>query len=104
MHRLHPQRCEREQERRADGESRVAGENDLLSLEPVRGVSADQEEDYSRKELRQPNQTEIERPLGDVVNLPAHGHRLHLRGRHRQESPELVVAKACVPECSFGGL
>jgi len=61
-----------------------------------------QEQEDNRQELRQADQTKIEWLACDLIDLPAHGDRLHLQGgdkkeaRHREQR-EIGVAEGNQP-------
>ena len=47
------------------------------------------EQQNPRQKLRQPDQSQIQRALGDLVDLPSHCDRLHLYRRHDHETRNL---------------
>ena len=63
------------------------------AIEAIHDVPGDQEEKNARKKLCETHQAEIERTLGDFVNLPAHRHRLHFQRENHAETRYLEEAK-----------
>ena len=49
----------------------VAGREHVAPFEPVGRVPGDREQQNSGQKLRQPHIAKIERPLGDLVDLPS---------------------------------
>ena len=91
-------RAQHEQHRKADRKTRVANRKHFAAFEPVRGVPGNRKQQNRRQKLRQPHKAQIERPFRDLVNLPAHGHRLHLDRRHNQKSRNLKQHKSGMSE------
>src|SRR5436190_21173972 len=58
-------------------------------LETIRRMSRDREEQNCWQELCQPHISKVEGPLGDLVDLPSHGHSLHLDRGDDQKSGDL---------------
>jgi hypothetical protein len=63
-------------------------------------LTSEQKEQQTGEKLRQPGQTQVKRAARDLVNLPADGYGLHLKGRHGEESGSLKESKIRVLECS----
>ena len=74
-----------EQEHR---DHRVAGERDerQLAREAVGEVAGREREQRQRRELREPDQAQVERVRGDLEDLPADRDGGHLRGRARRDA------------------
>ena len=75
-------------------ESAVAQSDQLAAVEAVRDMSGDQKQQHAGKKLGQADQPEIQRPPGDLVDLPSHGDRLHLQRGHDKKSRGLVEVKS----------
>src|SRR5580692_177689 len=56
-------------------------------------MAGDEKEEDPGQELCQSHEPEIERPLGDFVDLPADRNRLHLVGEHDREAGRLEKHK-----------
>jgi len=50
------------------------------------------------KKLRQTDQPEIERPLGNFIDLPADSNSLHFRGNHNKKTRRLKFQKSGIAE------
>src|SRR5258708_2857373 len=100
---MHPALGEREQQCEAEGESGVAGGEHVAPFKAVGGVSRNWEEQNCRQELRQANKAEIERTLGDLVDLPSDGDRLHLDGGNNQEPRDLEENERAMSEGGASG-
>src|SRR5579883_3268115 len=66
----------------------------MFAIETVRDVAGEKKQDNAGKELRQPGQAQVERPVRNVVNLPADGNRLHLGAKDDAKSRNLVEAES----------
>jgi hypothetical protein len=86
---MHTALREREQQGEAHRESGIAGGEHVAAFEAVGGVAGNRKQQDSREKLREADVAEIERALGDFVDLPSHGHRLHLDGDDDQKSRDL---------------
>ena len=64
----------------------IARRENRFSIVAVRDLSGRQHQHDERQELREPDQAEIERILGDRIHLPAHRDALHLY-RERGDEP-----------------
>ena len=62
-----------------------------------------QEQQKPRQKLRKTHQTQVQRPLGDLVDLPPHRNRLHLQGDFDQESSQLVNGEVRISERDITG-
>ena len=79
-----------QQKQRAEGETAVAPDEKPATVEDVGGVSGEEKQDDAGCKLGQADVSEIERALGDFVNLPSHGNGLHLDRHDDEESGERV--------------
>ncbi len=79
-------RRERQQQQCAQALEREARGEDAAAVEAVRDVARRQHQQHERQELRQPDQTEVERIARDRVDLPADRHGLHLHRERREEA------------------
>ena len=59
----------------------------------VRSVAGHQEQKYPGKKLCQPYQAKVERPPRDLIHLPAHRDRLHLKRGNDEKSRHLIKRK-----------
>ena len=66
-------------------------------------MSRNQKQEHAGQKLGQADQSEIERPPGDLVHLPSHCHRLHFQGGHDKESRGLVDGEVGVGERDAAG-
>ncbi len=80
---------DRKQHRKTNRKPDITQDQQISSIESIRHVPGNQKEDDARKELRQPNQSEIEWPFRYFVHLPTHGDRLHLGRNHDAEPRQL---------------
>ena len=87
-----------EQQRRAHAKSSVAGHQQFSPVERVRRMPRDQKQQDARRELGQPHQAQVERPLRDFVDLPADRDRLHLEAGYDQKTSQLVKRKVRIRE------
>ncbi len=94
---------DRQQQRRADRESRVADGENLAAVEAVGRVPRHEKKQDAGKELREAHEAEIERTLRDFVDLPADRDRLHFRGKHDAESRDLIEHKSGIGERDTSG-
>ena len=72
-------------------------------VEAVRDMSRDQKQKHAGQKLGQADQSEIQRPPGDLVDLPSHRDRLHLQRGHDKESRCLVNGEVGIGECNAAG-
>ena len=79
-----------EQKRGAEAEAGITPHQQLAAVEDIGGVSGEEKQDEARQKLGQPNVSEIDRALGDLVDLPSHGNRLHLQRDDDEEARERV--------------
>lgn len=64
----------------------LAGDDNPASVMLVRRVACGKNERNHGKELCQPHKPERSGAVSEGINLPAHGHGLHLRGKSRQRA------------------
>ena len=64
--------------------------HDLPPVDAVGEVAGRQRQDERRKELREPDVAEVERPPREVVHLPAHGDGNDLSADHPGEPRGLI--------------
>ena len=87
------------QEQSGDGSERhVTALENALPREPVCRLPGHQKQQDPRQELSQPHQAQIERAMGQSVDLPAHGHCLHFAGDGGQHARRHVVSEIRVPK------
>jgi hypothetical protein len=86
---MHAALREYEQQGEAKRESGVAGGEHVAAREAVGGVAGEWEQQNAREKLGEADVAEIERPLSDFVDLPAHGHRLHFDGDNDEKPRNL---------------
>src|SRR6266852_7243803 len=91
-------RGDQEQQRRAQGVALVGKANHLAAVVAVGDVSGHQKQDDAGKKLREADEAEVQRTLGDFVDLPSDGHGLHLRGEDDAESRYLEEDEAGISE------
>ena len=99
-------RQDRDQQSDHDHVGQVAGDLDALAVEPVGRQAGDQEQRQRRGELREPDQSEVHRVSGDLVDVPADrdGQGLHgdgVAGPPADEQQEVAVAQE---RRRFGGV
>ncbi len=87
-----------EQQGRAHAKSRIAGHQQFSPVERIRRVPRDKKQQDARRELGQAHQAQVERPLGDFVDLPADRDRLHLQSGNDQKTSQLVEGKVRIRE------
>ena len=75
-----------EEERRAKGEAHVTENYKAAAIEAIDGVPGGKKKGDAGKKLGEADQSEIEGALGDFVNLPADGDRLHLERRNNTKA------------------
>jgi hypothetical protein len=76
---------EKEQQQRAQRKGGVATLQNALPGDAVGNVARNQKQKDAGQELRQPNESKIERPVRNLVHLPCDRDRLHLgRNRHKK--------------------
>src|SRR5581483_2627371 len=75
------------------GEPCIARQQHLAAVEAVRSMAGRQKKKKPGQELRQADQPQVEWALGDFINLPAHGYRLHLQRDDNQKARQLVEHK-----------
>ncbi len=80
-----------EQQRRAESIADIAPHEQLAAVEEIGGVSGEQKQDKAGRELGEADVSEVEGAIGSGIDLPAHGHRLHLQ-RHDDEEARKSVA------------
>ena len=85
--------CEQKKRERTGGKSSAAEDEHFFAVETVSDVTGDKEEEDAGEKLREADETEVERALGDFVDLPADGYGLHLGGENDAESRDLVEDK-----------
>src|SRR2546423_7931007 len=85
--RQHEQQCE------ADGESGVTDRKHVAPFIAIGSMAGKWKEKNCRKKLGEADEAEIERPVGDLIDLPTDGHGLHLDGGHDQKACDLEQHK-----------
>src|SRR5271155_3453301 len=88
----------KEQKSRAHCIAGVACEQNFAAVEAIGYVSRNEKQKYARKKLCETDEPQIEVPVGDFVDLPTHGHRLHFDCNHAgpaggNEKPEVRTLK-----------
>lgn len=61
-------------------------------------MPSEQEQHKSGQELRQPDVSQVQRAMGDLVDLPSHRHRLHFERDHEKEARERIRNKIGITE------
>src|SRR5215813_8183660 len=89
-----------EQQKEARAKAGIAQNQDFAAVENICNVSRDEKENDAGKELREANKTEVERALGDFVDLPADGDGLHFHGEHDETARRLKNRERGVAERS----
>ncbi len=89
----------KQEQRGGNREPRITQGKYFSAVEPVRDVPRHQKQQHSWQKLHQPRQSQVQRPPGNLVDLPAHGHRLHLRAKDDAKSCYLVEAESTELEC-----
>jgi hypothetical protein len=77
---------QRQQQQRRDHLADVASGQDEAAIDAIGDLAGRQREQRHRQEHRQPDIAERQRIAGDVVDLPAHGHGLHVHAQPREET------------------
>ena len=77
---------EREQSNGAENLQPIAKQDDVTAVEAVGHVTGRKKEKKPRKKQRQAGITQIQRPMGDGVNLPGDGYRLRLGAQNDGDS------------------
>src|SRR4029077_19190072 len=93
---------ESEEQQGAERETTVAGQQDALAGDEIRGMAGKKEKKDAGCELREPDQAEIERAMRQIEDLPAHGDGLHLRGCDREKASRGRVAEIGIAEGGAG--
>ena len=91
-------RRDRKEERGAHRERSVARGKDPGAIEPVSDVTRRKREGDPRHELNQPYVAEIQRAVGERVDLPAYRDADHLNGRVFDERRRDIEAKVAMNE------
>src|SRR5262249_50649034 len=60
--------------------------NDPAPVVAVGRVSGEETQGYRGNELREPDESEIERAVREIVHLPTDRDALHLKGEHRRDA------------------
>jgi len=94
---------DRPQQSGRNGEAAVAQRDHFAPVEAVRDMSRNQKQEHAGEKLGQADQSEIERPPGDLVHLPSHRHRLHFQGGHDKEARSLVNGEVRIDERDAAG-
>src|SRR5208282_251266 len=81
----------------------VTAQDKFAAIIAIGHVAGNEKEKDTGQELRQANEAEIERPLGDFVDLPAHRNRLHLVGKDDAETCRLEKQKTWILEGGTAG-
>ncbi len=89
---------EGEKERGARKSHEVAEHQDSRAVETVRGMPSHQNQDHEWQELRQADETKIERIASERVDLPSDRHGLHLNRHRGQEAGAQETCKRAVSE------
>jgi hypothetical protein len=92
------------QQRGTKREPKITRKQDILAAETIGRMSGNQEKKNIRQELSQPDVTEVKRAPRDLVNLPAHGDRLHFDRRNNTKAFEFVQREINVAECGQAGM
>src|ERR1700690_1385830 len=92
-----------QQQRRAEAVASIAPGQELASVEEIGGVSGEEKEDEAGRELGETDVSEIERALGDFVDLPADGYGLHLERYHDEEARQRVADEVGMGEGDTAG-
>src|SRR5208337_2097050 len=90
VNRLRSAPTDGEQQSRAQAVSRVARHQQFAAIEEIGGVSCEEEQGEAGGKLGQSDVSEIERTLGDFVDLPSHGYGLHLKRYDDEEARDGV--------------
>jgi hypothetical protein len=73
------------------------------AVEEIGGVSGEEKQDEAGSELGQADVSEIERALGDFVDLPSDGYGLHLERYDDEEAREGVADEVGIGEGDSSG-
>src|SRR5271167_662818 len=103
VNRLRSTPTDGEQQSRAQAVSRVARHQQFAAIKEIGGVSGEEKECEAGGKLGQPDVSEIERTLGDFVDLPSHGHGLHLQRYDDEEARDSVGDKVGMGEGDTAG-
>src|SRR6266849_4545582 len=90
VNRLRRAPADREQKRRTQGEAGIAPHQQLAAVVEIGGVAGEEKQHEAGQKLGQANVSEIERALGDLVDLPSHGNGLHLERYDDEEARERI--------------
>jgi hypothetical protein len=71
---------------------------DVAAVVGVGHVAGPQDQHQEGRELRQADQAEVEQAVGDLVDLPADGHALHLHGEGAEEAGGQVEGEITVAQ------
>ena len=71
---------------------------DHLSV-PVRDMARNEEQQHSRQKLREADKPQVERSLGQRVDLPGDGNSLYLQPELDDEPRRHVVAEVRILKC-----
>ncbi len=72
--------------------------DDDAAIDAVRDVARRQGQQHDGQELREADIAERHRAFGDVVDLPAHRHRLDQHGERAEEASRYVEPEIAQPE------
>ena len=90
IHALQPGSGEHEQTGGANNLQRVANEDDLPAVKAVSHVAGRKDEQQARKKQGQSGIAQVQRPVGNGVNLPRHRDRLRLGAEDGHQPRQLV--------------
>jgi hypothetical protein len=66
-------------------------------------MTRDEKQENPRSELRETHETQVDRPLGDFINLPANRNRLHLQAGYDKKPSQLIKRKVGMSEGNAPG-
>jgi hypothetical protein len=100
-------------DRSGRGKERERGRRDALhepapadDAPPVAAIGDMTDDEHQRdrgQELREPDEAEVERAPGELVDLPAHRDGLHLVGEYRADPRKPVLPERAMLENGRGG-
>ena len=98
QHRLRAPQGDPEQHGRTATEADIAKGKKFAAVVAIGNVAGNEKEQNAGKELREADEAKVQRALGDFVNLPADGDRLHFGGQDDAESRHLIEPKGRIGE------
>ena len=94
---------ENQQGSRAEAGPAITGHDDPTPVEAIRDMAGDQKQQNAGEKLRQSDETKIQRPFRDFIDLPADGDGLHLSGENDKETAQLEKNETRIRESNSSG-